>query len=134
MPRPTKCRRICALPQMKEFGPLNPHLEQATVVLSVDEYEVIRLIDWLDMNQEECASQMEVARTTVQSIYTAARKKIADALVNGRTLKIDGGNYRVCPRQQECCRRRCPDTCGQTTCETGGCPRNSEWKCGRNKP
>ena len=119
MPRPTKCRRICAVPKLDEFGPLHLQKEQEPVVLSVDEYEVIRLIDSLEMNQEECAAQMEVARTTVQAIYTSARRKIADALVNGRLLKIVGGNYRVCPNQRECCRRRCPHTCAVNVC--GSC-------------
>ena len=109
MPRPTKCRRICAVPKLDEFGPLHLQKEQEPVVLSVDEYEVIRLIDSLEMNQEECAAQMEVARTTVQAIYTSARRKIADALVNGRLLKIVGGNYR----------RRCPQTCAGNVC--GSC-------------
>ena len=119
MPRPTKCRRICAVPKLDEFGPLHLQKEREPVVLSVDEYEVIRLIDSLEMNQEECAAQMEVARTTVQAIYTSARRKIADALVNGRLLKIVGGNYRVCPNQRECCRRRCPQTCAGNVC--GSC-------------
>ena len=119
MPRPTKCRRICAVPKLDEFGPLHLQKEQEPVVLSVYEYEVIRLIDSLEMNQEECAAQMEVARTTVQAIYTSARRKIADALVNGRLLKIVGGNYRVCPNQRECCRRRCPQTCAGNVC--GSC-------------
>ena len=119
MPMPTKCRRICAVPKLDEFGPLHLQKEQEPVVLSVDEYEVIRLIDSLEMNQEECAAQMEVARTTVQAIYTSARRKIADALVNGRLLKIVGGNYRVCPNQRECCRRRCPQTCAGNVC--GSC-------------
>ena len=119
MPRPTKCRRICAVPKLDEFGPLHLQKEQEPVVLSVDEYEVIRLIDSLEMNQEECAAQMEVASTTVQAIYTSARRKIADALVNGRLLKIVGGNYRVCPNQRECCRRRCPQTCAGNVC--GSC-------------
>ena len=119
MPRPTKCRRICAVPKLDEFGPLHLQKEQEPVVLSVDEYEVIRLIDSLEMNQEECAAQMEVARTTVQAIYTSARRKIADALVNGRLLKIVGGHYRVCPPPRECCRRRCPQPCAGNVC--GSC-------------
>ena len=123
MPRPIKCRRICALPETDEFGPLKPGKQREPLVLSVDEYEVIRLIDWMELNQEECAAQMEVARTTVQAIYTTARKKIADALVNGRPLKIAGGNYKVCA-QQKCCRRRCPQTClshEADVCVSRGC-------------
>lgn len=64
--------------------------------MSVDEYEAIRLIDLEGMTQEECADKMHVARTTVQGIYMAARRKIAEALVLGRTLRIEGGQYELC--------------------------------------
>ncbi|WP_367925524.1 DUF134 domain-containing protein [uncultured Ruthenibacterium sp.] len=118
---------------MQEFGPLRPCKRQETVMLSVDEYEVIRLIDWLDMTQEECATQMEVARTTVQAIYTSARKKIADALVNGHLLKIDGGNYRICAHQENCCLRRQMKTCTQGHCVNNECLKQNKLECGRSK-
>ena len=62
------------------------------VVLNLDEYECIRLIDYEGLEQEQCAVQMGVARTTVQAIYKSARKKLADSLVNARHLRIEGGD------------------------------------------
>lgn len=64
--------------------------------MTVDEYETIRLIDLEGFNQELCAKQMNVARTTVQGIYEVARKKIAESLVNGKVLLIEGGEYHLC--------------------------------------
>ena len=61
--------------------------------MSLDEYEAIRLLDHLGLTQEACAVRMGVARTTVTAIYDSARKKLADALVNGKTLQIRGGSY-----------------------------------------
>ena len=95
MPRPTKCRRVCGMPENSEFLPASGG-EKCPIVLMIDEYETIRLIDREGLSQEECGLRMEVARTTVQQIYTTARKKIADALVEGRPLKIMGGQYRIC--------------------------------------
>lgn len=95
MPRPRKWRRICCLPQIDTFGPLNC-AGQGSVVMTIDEYETIRLIDYEGLKQEQCALRMEVARTTVQGIYEVARKKLADALINGKTLTIEGGDYLLC--------------------------------------
>ena len=63
------------------------------MVLNVDEYEAIRLIDRQGFSQEECSAYMQVARTTVQMIYNSARKKLAAALVDGLPLRIEGGSY-----------------------------------------
>lgn len=95
MPRPKKWRKVCCLPQIDRFGPLGVNPD-GTCVLSVDEYETVRLIDLEGLKQEECAEQMNVARTTVQGIYDSARKKIADSLVNGKILVIEGGEYTLC--------------------------------------
>ncbi|WP_394026673.1 DUF134 domain-containing protein [Desulfovibrio falkowii] len=66
------------------------------VIMTVDQYEALRLIDLEGMTQEACAENMHIARTTVQSIYAEARKRLADALVNGKMLHIEGGEYRLC--------------------------------------
>lgn len=111
MPRPVKPRRICCLPHNKDFIPVKKN-EKETVVMNVDEYETIRLLDYEGLNQEETALQMDIARTTVTSIYSSARKKIADVLVNGKALTIEGGEYRLCTQgncdnSSRCCRCRC---------------------------
>ncbi len=103
MPRPQKCRKVCCLPKNRGFTPVNGGGGRKTVILAVDEYEAVRLIDKEGFSQEECSAYMKVARTTVQQIYTAARKKIADALVEGRPLKIEGGSYRLCDGKEAFC-------------------------------
>ena len=99
MPRPKKCRRICALPRCSSFGPLEGAAD-GRVEMAVEEYEAIRLIDLLGCTQEECAAQMGVARTTVQRIYAQARQKLSVFLVEGRPLTIGGGSYTLCPRRE----------------------------------
>ena len=97
MARPRKLRRVCFLPKEDEYGPINSKIESDDIIImSVDEYETIRLIDLEGMTQEECAYRMNVARTTVQRIYYEARKKLADSIVNGLVLKIEGGDFKLC--------------------------------------
>ena len=96
MPRPTRCRQIGQLPMYRSFSTDDGEAAD-TVTMTVDEYEVIRLLDHEGLNQEECASRMNVSRTTVTAIYESARTKMADMLVNGRRLLIVGGNYRFPP-------------------------------------
>lgn len=66
------------------------------VILTVYEYETIRLIDKEGLSQEECGTQLGVGRTTAQKIYETARRKMADALVLGLSLTIEGGNFYLC--------------------------------------
>lgn len=103
MPRPRKCRKVCCLPDNPGFIPIKPRTPQGTVILNVDEYETIRLIDREGYSQEQCGNYMGVARTTVQQIYTSARRKIADALVSGLSLRIDGGDYQLCDGDDSAC-------------------------------
>ena len=100
MPRPKKCRKVCQMPQIREFHPLGRACGDPAVILTVDEYEAIRLIDRQGFSQEECSAYMQVARTTVQLIYNSARKKIAEALVEGRVLRIEGVKVIVTPSAQ----------------------------------
>lgn len=117
MPRPQKCRKVCCLPENSGFTPVRGGRKLPAIILTVDEYEALRLIDKEGFSQEECGTYMKVARTTVQQIYTSARKKIADSLVDGLPLKIEGGNYRLCDGKEE-------------YCDCGGC-RKHRRGCGR---
>jgi len=98
MARPSKYRRVCELPQNVGFGPVGKgRISKNEVIhLTVDEYEVLRLIDYEGLNQVECANQMNVARSTVQRVYNIARKKLIAMLVEGSDIHIQGGNYQVC--------------------------------------
>lgn len=106
MPRPRKKRRVCTMPPCTSFGPQSGE-QGSQVKMTVDEYETIRLIDFEGLTQEQCADQMEIARTTAQAIYSSARKKLAQCIVNGLALVIEGGEYRVCNHREGHCGRGC---------------------------
>lgn len=108
MPRPPRCRRICRAPQADAFFPQNCR-DDEPILLTLDEYEVLRLVDLEEQTHEQCAVQMDISRSTVQEIYRDARRKIAACLVYGKKLVITGGNYRICDGQElpkcgRCCR------------------------------
>ena len=96
MPRPRKGKKVCCLPEINLYGPLKLQRENnKCLLMSVEEYETIRLFDLQKPTQEECGERMQVARTTIQKIYTDAREKVAESLVNGCILKIEGGDYQL---------------------------------------
>ena len=103
MPRPRKCRKVCQMPRSLEFRPIDGNKEKEKIILTVDEYEAIRLIDKQGFSQEECSTYMKVSRATVQMIYNSARKKLAEALVSARSLRIQGGDYQLCDGEEEFC-------------------------------
>lgn len=116
MPRPRKWRKVCCLPDSNRFGPLDAPVQgEYFITMTVDEYETIRLIDLEGLSQEECANQMNVARTTVQGIYSDARKKLAESLVNGKILRIEGGDYKLCDGDE--------NFCGNGSCQKNRCGR-----------
>lgn len=115
MPRPCKRRRVCAEPSCGHFGPKDaPKAPGQTVTMTLDEFETIRLIDREGRNQEQCAVLMNVARTTVQAIYSSARGKLAECLVDGKELRIEGGDYVLCDGST---RGTCG--CGNPNCRCG---------------
>jgi len=104
MPRPAKPRIICEMPKYSVFGPKGERMNKLKKIeLTIDELETIRLLDHQGYNQEEAAKQMNVARTTVQRIYDIARKKVAESLVEGAVLIIEGGEIKICDEDCEHC-------------------------------
>jgi predicted DNA-binding protein (UPF0251 family) len=103
LPRPPKCRRVGFLPDVTVFKPAGaPLREMEEEVLTVEELEAIRLKDLEGLQQEECAEIMQISRPTFQRDLASAREKIARALVEGRALRIEGGNYRLAMRKFKC--------------------------------
>lgn len=92
MPRPKCCRHVCGVPDKNYFKPRGiPSSELEEVVLNLDEYEAIRLADYEQLYQEEAAAKMHISRQTFGRIIESAHKKIADVVMNGKALKIEGG-------------------------------------------
>lgn len=119
MGRPSRLRRICSEPAYDRFDPAG-FSSGGTVTLTLDEYETIRIIDLEKRTHEQCAKQMDISRTTVTEIYESAREKIADSIVNGKTLLIAGGRYRMCDGGAvQCCRGNCRRNGGGQAYENG---------------
>jgi predicted DNA-binding protein (UPF0251 family) len=94
MARPTNCRRVGSLPESNYFKPRGiPLSVLGEVVLTVDEFEAIRLADLESLYQEKAAEKMNVSRQTFGRIIDSAHKKVAEALVEGKALKIEGGEF-----------------------------------------
>jgi predicted DNA-binding protein (UPF0251 family) len=103
MARPYKCCKVAFVPGVTYFKPAGiplPSLEE--VRLSVEEAEALRLKDIEGMEQEQGARMMNISRSTFQRILVSAHQKIADALLNGKALRIDGGNFEVTTRRFRC--------------------------------
>jgi len=96
MVRPRLCRRVGFNPDVTYFKPRGISLaELEETVLHVDEFESVRLKDLEGLEQEECAKKMKISQPTFHRLLLSARKKIADAIVNGKAIKIEGGAYTI---------------------------------------
>lgn len=106
MARPSKPRKVCRMPICTRFfaGGADPAAKNQGLQLSIEEYEIIRLLDYQGLTQQEAAAWMGTGRTTVQALYTQARRKLARFLVEGSSLTIDGGSYQICSSSQGCLR------------------------------
>ena len=94
MVRPRLCRRILAEPNVTYFKPRGiPLMQLEETILHVDEFEAVRLKDLEGLEQEECAKKMKISQPTFHRLVLSARKKIADAIINGKAIRIEGGNY-----------------------------------------
>jgi predicted DNA-binding protein (UPF0251 family) len=93
MSRPARYRKIEFPPLIKGFKPIGMHSHSdEVVVILIEEYEALRLLDFEYLNQEEAAKRMSVSRPTLTRIYNSARKKLAKALVNSLRIEIAGGS------------------------------------------
>jgi predicted DNA-binding protein (UPF0251 family) len=103
MGRPCLWRRVSFLPPITYFKPAGiPLAGLAEVRLLVEEAEAIRLKDLEGLGQEACAQKMSISRTTFSRILDLARQKVADALLNGKAIRIEGGNFEMAVRRFRC--------------------------------
>ncbi|HUV44343.1 MAG TPA: DUF134 domain-containing protein [Dehalococcoidales bacterium] len=103
MGRPPLWRRVNNIPDVPYFKPAGvPLTALEEVQLSVEEVEAIRLKDLERLAQEGCAQRMSVSRTTFARILTSARQKMADALLHGKAIRIDGGNFQLALQHFRC--------------------------------
>jgi len=103
MPRPCACRRVRGSPKSDYFKPIGvPLTSLEEITLTLDEYEAVRLADLESLYHEEAAEKMRVSRQTFGNIIAAARKKVADSLINGKALKIEGGAVQMMERRFLC--------------------------------
>ncbi len=104
MARPRSCRRVWALPGSEYFKPRGiPLSVLEEITLTVDEFEAIRLADLEGLYQEEAAGKMKISRPTFGRIIESAHKKVAEALVKGKALKIEGGDIEMAARRKFKC-------------------------------
>jgi uncharacterized protein len=104
MARPRQCRRVGSMPESNYFKPRGiPLSALEEVILTVDEFEAIRLADLGGLYQEQAAEKMNVSRQTFGRIIESAHKKVADALVKGKALKIEGGEFEMASTRKFSC-------------------------------
>lgn len=127
MARPIKWRKIEKLPAVPFFVPSEKDVAEIPKnILLLEELEAIRLKDLEGLEQGECAERMQVSRPTFQRILLSAREKVADSLINGKLIHIEGGNFtrNICPV-------KCAD-CGNEWMESYEnlyVIKNGEYKC-----
>jgi predicted DNA-binding protein (UPF0251 family) len=102
MPRPRHFRRVAFQPDVTFFKPAGVRITALeTIVLTMEEFEAVRLKDFLGLEQETAAQKMNISQPTFYRLITSARRKIADALINGKAIRVEGGVFKmVVPRGQ----------------------------------
>lgn len=96
MPRPRIRRRISFMPEVTYFKPAGVRMTDLDeVVLTVDEYEAVKLIDLEGIEQSKAGQQMKISQPTLSRLLKSARKKLSEAIIKGKAIKIQGGNYKM---------------------------------------
>jgi predicted DNA-binding protein (UPF0251 family) len=103
MARPFKCRRVAFVPGVTFFKPAGiPLRDLEEIQITIEEAEAIRLKDLEGLEQEEGAEKMNISRPTFQRVLTSAHQKIASALLGGKAIRIEGGNFEISPLRLRC--------------------------------
>jgi uncharacterized protein len=103
MPRPKRTRRVQVQPASDYFKPRGiPIRSLEEIALATEELEALRLADLVGLDQSDGATQMDVSRPTFARVLHTARAKVADALVNGKALRIEGGEFELTVRHFAC--------------------------------
>jgi len=103
--KPRKIRNVLYPPGILHFKPVGVSKQSSSVFLTIDEYEAIRLADYEKLKQEEAAKRMNISRPTFTRLIDSARKKISEAIVNGKAIKIEGGSFIFLKNRSRC--KRC---------------------------
>ena len=98
--RPQKYRIVKQNPKINQFSPRGKPGRPNEVDLSMDQFEAIRLADYMGLPQKEAAKSMRISQQTFSRILKKARKSLANALVNGNTIKIQGGHYVISSHEE----------------------------------
>ncbi len=114
VPRRRRCRWVSYLPPYRGFYPFvesqeTPQPSRDVVILTLEEFEALRLRDYLNLGQSESAERMGVSQPTFHRILSEAHRKVADALINGKGIQIEGGHAAI--HQSELVHYTCPK-CG----------------------
>lgn len=105
MARPQKSRKVLTPPLMQGFKPFgSPMCAAESIIMSFEEYESIRLINYDLLSQDAAAVLMNVSRPTFTRIYNNALRSIAKAFVEGKAIIIEGGNYELAAKWYRCAR------------------------------
>ncbi|MBS3143691.1 DUF134 domain-containing protein [Candidatus Woesearchaeota archaeon] len=102
MPRPRLCRRVYFNPSVTYFKPRGVRLRDLNEsILTIDELESVRLKDLEGLEQETAAKKMNISQPTFHRLILSARRKISDALINGKAIKVEGGDFRIIGRKRK---------------------------------
>lgn len=130
MPRPKCCRRIGSLPDANYYKPRGiPSSLLKEVVISLDELESIKLADFEGLYQDVAAARMNISRQTFGRIIVSAHQKIADVLLHGKSLKIEGGSVEMDEAKTNRC-KNCDRRFTSATAHPTKCPQCSKIRIG----
>jgi len=98
--RPKKYRIVRLDPKISQFSPRGKAGRPNEVYLTMDEFEALRLADYMGLPQKEAAKSMHISQQTFSRVLKRAHKDIANALINGNIIKIQGGHYVISSREE----------------------------------